>query len=967
MLVLLAAIAHAQAPTPEYRVFSVKDGLPSVETYDVMQDSKGYLWIASDAGVSRFDGYTFRNYTSIDGLSDNTVFGISEDYKGRIWFRTLSGRIAYFYNDSIYSLPCNDDIQRLAATGTITSVHTDRGDTLWIGIGGSNHSLLKVFPNYNKVVSVSDPIKLCYYVSLIDDKMICGYPYGGKLLAYDAHRINIMSRTTFIDSIYFKFEKSIRLGPNMRAIPLSAGGFAFILCDAIFKVDKNGKYQARYTGKKINSIYEDRNRNLWLGAAREGVDMYPAGDITRPPVNYFPGKFITDIIQDHEGSYWLTTHDEGLLFAADLNFIAWKFGEAPSLKVSSLAVDKQHLWISFNDSSLIALDKRTWAVKKLSATGIILSIVSLDNGEVIAGSNSGMFIFSGNSRRLLPSLNTRVITKMAGKDIIWTGVYHTARQLKDQQVVKEITLQSKLETLHCDSAGTLWIGTVEGVWKLKHEESQPEYFGDKYKLLQNRVTDIKTLGNQVWFVSKGIGVIIMTPDTVINLTTADGLGSNICRSVCFDITGAAWVATNKGLSRIKLNADHSWTITNINSSNGLVSDDVRQVISDSCFVYAGTGHGITFFDVTRLKKNTSSPPVYLTAIKVNGKRRNAGNIASLQHDQNYISFYFTGITYKLPGKVKYIFQLEGIDPEPRIAYGTSVHYTTLPPGTYTFKVYAENNDGVRSAQPVSVSFTINKPFWTTWWFIGLSIMLVLGIITLIILIRERSIKRREAEKTKLTRKMSDLELRAIRAQMNPHFIFNALNSIQRYVLDSDPLSAQKYLAKFARLIRNVLSSSTHQAVPLSKELETLKLYVEIESLRFSDHFRYVFEVDKGLDADNLLIPSMFIQPYIENAIWHGLMHKEDDRKLSIQVKIEEEHLLFIIEDNGIGRARSQQMKKLGKKDHESFGMKLNQERIAVLNQVQEGETRLMITDLYANDQTPSGTRVEIQFPLVYAH
>lgn len=966
-LSLLAASANAQVLTPEYRVFSVKDGLSSVETYDVMQDSKGYIWVASDAGVSRFDGYSFRNFTSMDGLSDNTVFGINEDHKGRIWFRTLSGRISYFENDSIYSLQCNSEIQKHMGTGTVLSLYVDRGDTLWLGIGAAHHPFLKVLPGFKKAVTVSTPIDLCYFLSQIDEKIVSGYPYGATRIKFDIHRLNILSRTKNISSSRLDTERIKRLNVEMRAIRLSSGEIAFIFGDAICKVDATGKLQTQFTGKNLNSIYEDRDKNLWVGAANEGVDVFRNGDILSHPVNYFSGKYITNICQDREGSYWLTTHEEGLLFVPDLNFFNWKFGNGAQVKVSSLAVDSAHIWISFNDSSLIALDKKTHTVKSLQGAGIILSIVPLPKGEVLAGTNSASVLFSGNSRRVIPRMATRNMVKGPGKSTLWGSVYNNLRKYENYTVTDSIRMQVRIDAIHCDSEGVVWIGTLNGLWKLPENSRVPEYMGEKSKLLQNRMMSITTHGSDLWLASKGAGVIIIRPDTILNITTAQGLGSNICRSVCFDITGAAWVGSNKGLSRIKLNADDTWEVTNINSSNGLVSDDVRQVISDENYLYAGTGNGITFFDVTRLKKNSTPPPVYLTALEVNGERREPGSITTLEHNENYLNFYFTGLSYKLPGKVKYICQLEGIDKEPRITWSTSAQYTTLPPGSYTFKVYAQNNDGVISKEPLSISFTILKPFWATWWFLLLSILLGVFIIATIILLRERSIRRREAEKTELSKRMGDLELRAIRAQMNPHFIFNALNSIQRYVLDNDPLEAQRYLAKFARLIRNVLSNSAHQSVPLAKELETLRLYVEIESLRFGDHFRYSFEVAEEIDTESLLVPSMFIQPYIENAIWHGLMHKENDRELQIKVSISDEHLVFIIGDNGVGRSRSQEMKRSSGREHESFGMKLNQERIVVLNQMHETETRLIITDLYDKDEKAAGTRVEIQFPLVYIH
>ena len=412
---------------------------------------------------------------------------------------------------------------------------------------------------------------------------------------------------------------------------------------------------------------------------------------------------------------------------------------------------------------------------------------------------------------------------------------------------------------------------------------------------------------------------------------------------------------------------YNYSVSNYNSLNGLVSDDARQVVSSGDRVFVATTSGLTVFDIKKLSKNTTPPPVYLTSIEVNGKLRLPDSALTLSHNENYVNFYFTGLSYKIPRSIRYYYLLEGIDKVWKVTSSTYVQYTTLPPGTYTFRVFAVNHDGTRSAAPAVFSFKINKPFWTTWWFISLCILFSVAAIVLVVVLRERTIRKRETERMALTQRMLDLELKSIRAQMNPHFIFNALNSIQRFVLENDTLSAQKYLTKFARLIRNVLSNSRTEMISLSKELETLKIYVEIESLRFGEQFSYTFELDDEVDENNLLVPSMFIQPYIENAIWHGLMHKHDNRQLRIKVYQEDSKLVCEVEDNGVGREHSHEINRLARKDHESIATTINHERIAVLNQIHDTNIKAIYIDLKDEAGASRGTRVRVEFPVLLAH
>jgi len=224
-------------------------------------------------------------------------------------------------------------------------------------------------------------------------------------------------------------------------------------------------------------------------------------------------------------------------------------------------------------------------------------------------------------------------------------------------------------------------------------------------------------------------------------------------------------------------------------------------------------------------------------------------------------------------------------------------------------------------------------------------------------------------------KMADVEMQALRAQMNPHFIFNCLNSINRYIVKSDQATASLYLTRFAKLIRLILDNSNSSTVTLTNELEALKLYIEMEAIRFETKFTYSIKTDKNVQPDAIFVPPLIIQPYVENSIWHGLyvensiwhglLHKEEAGHLDIHVSLTNHILTCTIEDNGVGREKAKELKSKSASTKKSLGMKLTEDRLALLNKQTQLESTVVITDLYHTNGSPAGTRVIIQIPIDY--
>ena len=322
-------------------------------------------------------------------------------------------------------------------------------------------------------------------------------------------------------------------------------------------------------------------------------------------------------------------------------------------------------------------------------------------------------------------------------------------------------------------------------------------------------------------------------------------------------------------------------------------------------------------------------------------------------------------------KIQYQYRLVNYDKEwINTSSRNYIVYANLDPGTYELEYTAINLNNIAGEKIINrIPIVIRAPWWQQWWFRALYILSFAGIVLLIYNNYRNRKKRlfeqeeRERRFVEMNRQMNEMRLMAIRSQMNPHFLFNCLNSIQKMIVVEDVNGAYQYLSKFSKLLRMVLDNSEKNFISLSSEMEMNSLYFELESLRFKKLSQYKIEIDETIDPESTQVPSLLLQPFIENAIWHGLMHREGEKKLWIQFSRRDTQLVCTIEDNGVGREYSAAIKaqKLGSHYFESKGTKLSEQRIELLNQQLEGRAAITITDL-KNGNGAIGTRVTIELP-----
>lgn len=380
---------------------------------------------------------------------------------------------------------------------------------------------------------------------------------------------------------------------------------------------------------------------------------------------------------------------------------------------------------------------------------------------------------------------------------------------------------------------------------------------------------------------------------------------------------------------------------------------------------------VALFYPDSLKTNTERPKPYLTSFRVFDKTwdldddLNRPDSVYLSYRQNFFSFELSAIAYNLPDKITFRYKLDGFDEEWQD--GTKrrfAAYTNVPGGDYQFLVEAANSEGLSLRKPSVTYLHVSTVWYKTTWFWTLSALVLSGIIYLAYQYKIAQVRKEERLKSDYEGKLADVELGALRAQMNPHFIFNSLNSIEYFIISNEPEQASDYLNRFSRLIRLILQNSKSKTVPLKDDLEALRLYIEMESMRFDNLFDYEVKMETGLDIERTHVPPMLLQPYVENAIWHGLMQKKGSKgKLNLSIYRNNDHLICLIEDNGIGREAAMHLKSKSATRRKSYGMKITGERLAMLNQAAGSKASVQVFDLKDEGGAAIGTRVELAVPL----
>ena len=829
------------------------------------------------------------------------------------------------------------------------------------------------------------------------------------------------TKKTHLNSISYNYVSTITACPDSNALWIGTYG------GGLNKFDLTNEYFRHYStqadsqnglaGNYILSLFHDTDCRLWVGTT-SGLSVMDTKTKTFSTYRHSPfnpssisSNIVLSILRDRSGLLWFGTYWGGIdkldLERNKFNHIRKRNTSANQTEqnvVYALGSDDKTLWLGTR-LGLLKYNLETHKFEPLpfkqkkaaSLNKIFISAIYKDSQNTLWIGTYGQGLWQINGNRLTKvyrydnkdenSLSNDIIHTVLedSQGYLWIGTAYGLDRL-DPARIQITRFMNKpddgnsipaniIYSLYEDESGRLWIGTDGGLSSLDKMRTEfTNYIAGPDKttgISNNQILSIRQASgkrdNSLWIgTESGLNQFFPSDKTFRHYFEQNGLPNRVIAAILEDEDGYLWLSTNNGLSKFD---PKTKLFVNYDMDDGLQSNIFLTGsacrIAKGRLVFGGI-NGINIFNPLEIKSDSYNPQVRLTRFLVfdNDKKfpRAVWNMDTvfLDYTENFFSIHFAALDYSHPKRIRYVYRLKGMEDRWIQSENNNIaSFNNLPAGVYHFEVRATNSDGLWSNNEANLRIIINPPFWQTWWFKLIMVFVFVSMGIFIIY----SIIKKEKEKAEINKKISELKLQALRAQMNPHFIFNTLNAIQYFITNNDQKHAFAYLEKFSKLLRRILDYSDKASLPLDKELETLELYMELQLLRFEDKFEYTINVDPAIDIHNTEIPTMIIQPFIENAIQHGLSRLKKKGKIQINLSLKNNQLECTIEDNGIGIKKALELKRKKTPLMKSNGINITRERLSIINAEQRDDIQITVIDLKEKYRTKSGTKVVIHVPV----
>ncbi|NUO01657.1 MAG: histidine kinase [Saprospiraceae bacterium] len=966
-----------------WRNFTADQGLPGNIVYDMLEDRHGYLWFVTDQGICRFNGYEFIQPTDTSAMRGSEAFVPTEDATGKIWFARLDGSVWFIQNDTVRAWKYNEVTASFRRKfRPIEALAVDGQGAVWMAI--FDLGILKVDKNgIIEVTSSSEADKLIFsevrgkiiYSSQRMQAIPTGYP--------PAHQRR-MSVFQYADGSLHYLQHFPVLNPvhhTERGIwKLSSGDWIYCYKGVFYLIGDQKVIWKSAQGIQAEIIKETPEGALLIAAhwgPNAGLFYFASKEHLKKGIykNLLPDHHVTDFCMDHEGGWWATTHHAGVFYCKNPSIEVFDIKAGlPAEEVLSLTSDGiSKLYAGFRSRDVAFINYRNGRMgilprPSVSARGV--EVLDFDTRTQRLWCSNPLYFWENQQWNATewydPYIQWRgqVQAKTIAQDIsgqnIWTSSSQGFFRI-DNKTNEAFYLGGKSETapfmrtfsVTPDAGGNVWITTPQGLklWRNGDYESPP--FDHPALKYQPRGVALLPGGSMVISL-RSAGLLIRTGQGAFtHLTVRDGLSSDFITKLYCSNDGKILACSYAGLNFISMNRDGNWEITIIDKKKGLPSNHVNDALLIGTDIWVATEKGLACF--RNLPAPSPMPSPVLEKLLVNNQNAVFAPVLRLAHDENNLSIRFFALHYRSDGDIPYRYRLLGADTAFVYTHNRVVNFANLSPDAYTFEVQAQNEAGQWSA-PTRWTFEVRTAWWQTRWFrVSVILILVLGFG-----LWYSSYLRKARRDTEVRNKIRDLEAAALRAQMNPHFIFNCLGSIQHFISENDAASATRFLSRFARLVRLALHGSVDGRHSLREEMEMLENYLMLEQLRFRGKFSFTIEAAPEIDPEDTFLPPMLVQPFVENALLHGLKNKVEGGRISIAFSQNDGFLLATVTDNGPGFAPDD--KNLSETGHKSIGMTLTQRRLEILAE-QRGQEALLRENILAGDGTIQGMRVVLQVPL----
>lgn len=968
-----------------HRILNADNGLPSNKVHTVFEDSKGYVWFGTENGVCRWDSKNFVTYTIKDGLPNNEVLVIYEDSKGRIWFSTFSNELCYLQNDTIFNSKNDKRLEKISIIkGGKLCEH--KGEIYYFNYPSLLPEKFDFITLANKVTNIKNLANGSPYIFFFDNDFISFCTSTEYMLS------NI-----FYDSIYFtcnKWKVDFESKTILKIIDNNSKTFSSIQIDSLLPfLKKQVKIYDFYSAiiKDSNHIYLSKTE------LQNNCQKYFQNPI-REEINCrirYSGKFYSTLSQFHEfssdllyihKSYLNTKSQKKLNFDFDLNHTKilneklFIISQENTLCLSNLNIqnfksntDKQNsihkLFFLTNNLHLlynngVVKDLSTNKTNQLLTDGKLYNLDLGENNQPVA--TSLRYIINIKTNTAIPNFPFSSSYfkgfSYSPKHKLYT-INNSQSGLYVQDHNQNATKISDLYayTSFIDSRYRLWIGTVNKLYLAN--KFLPKVEGEKEVKL-NKDFDIfcseikEDLQGNIFFTTNDGVYVIDKQDKKYHIDDKNYLSSNECVTLKLDKQNHSFfVATRNGVNHIQyLNENGQLKFNVINKffkDDGLTSNEIKDILIDGDSLWVASAKGLDLISDKNYRPDSIKIPVHFNKIFINDSLWSLDTFYHLNHTQNNLKIDYSAIYYQRRERLDINYRLikDGDTTQGKIE-NSILQLFSLAPGSYTLQIYAFDRDyPYIHSDYRTLRFEISPPYYKTWWFYSLILVGALGILGGLIWYRYKN----KLEQVKLVGELNKYKLQGLQNQMNPHFVFNSMSTIQDLILTEQNVDALDFISDFSHLMRTMLQNSRNETISLTQEINFLKRYIELEQIRYSQTFDYKFETEiPEEDLNDIYIPTMMIQPIIENAIKHGVSNLKERRGLvNIHLSIDNEdtYLTVNVIDNGQGKSSSSKSK-----NHTSTAINVIQERVNIY-------TKNNKKGQYKVEYSDTGTKAELILPI----
>ncbi|MFY7965276.1 MAG: sensor histidine kinase [Chitinophagaceae bacterium] len=942
----LTAALYCYAQNPIYKQYDKTQGLSSNVIYDALLDANGFIWLAHSKGISRFNGKGFSNYNNMS--AQGSAVSNLMCYKNQMFCQDFIGNFFYTKNDSLVKESAIKSSGNFYIAGII--------DNKLIHFGLNYYSVFDLENNKDNIKILKDSAGIANYFSTKKCATI-GYHH-----LIEIEKNNILTKEKYVATSNHTLHYLINVNDCYY-------GYSKYKAPFLFNYAANQFVNISLPQNIYIQNVVVASNEIWVCTSTGAYcfDFNFNAKYNNQP--FFKEESLSKVVIDNEGGYWFSTLQNGVLYVPNIR----NNNILPQQNITALAVTDNNILAGSNSNSIFSLNNNAQInlliphqVEKIvydkttQLTGICSDKFYVYKNGVLQYSNTiavkdvsfvskdfwflntsyGEYIYTTNDKLIPrwlfhdPQLNTvykinyKTSTPIRGKCIIWNA---------------------KDSILYASNAGGLYCYSKNKTDKITYNNQ--DIFANHLFFVNNKT--IATTSNTFYIIDK--------TNIVNQFAQKDGLPNNI--SNCTQSNNRIFFTANNNVYVF----DEDNKVKMIWQNNGLLNTDIKSIAVDSNKLYIAFNKGVIGVNILNTAAKTNNKPtIAISHFFVNNILVSYLPNISLQEKENNLKFSFATNAYAALDSLKLLYKIN--DEDWRIVPSNDkneLYLNQMGAGNYRLQLKAINQNNIES-NLVEWQFKITQPFYKTIWF---SILIASLIIIAIVLYYKKAIAQQKennklfSEKLNLEKELQTSLMASIKSQMNPHFLFNALNTIQSYIYTNDKENASQYLSKFSQLTRKILQQSNNDYITLEEEINSLKLYLDLETMRFEDKLHTEFIIDKNINTEAILVPSMLIQPYIENAIKHGLLHKKNNRVLNVSFSKNINELIVTIDDNGIGRKRSAILNNQKQKQHESFAVNANKKRLEILQKNSTVNIAFNIIDKENENRESLGTTVILVLPI----